>query len=157
MNKTEEKALNWILAKENIPREGVIYQASRSPDFLLPDGRSYEVKRLYGNQIMLYRKQYEALRQYKDCKIIVFGEGDSPVTIIPLVEIGSEGLLWGNIRVNLIAMSSKSHRKNIYFTNDLYDRLQSYLIQRYGQGKATLSIVVEMAVKEYLDREEAKP
>jgi len=54
-------------------------------------------------------------------------------------------------------MSSKSHRKNIYFTNDLYDRLQSYLIQKYGQGKATLSPVVEMAVKEYLDREEAKP
>ncbi len=44
---------------------------------------------------------------------------------------------------------------HIYFTDKTQDRLRNFVQRRFGSHRA-LSIIVQQAVKEYLDREEAQ-
>lgn len=46
-------------------------------------------------------------------------------------------------------------RVNIYFTTKTLDTLKHFVILRYGEKKA-LSITVEQAVKDYLERQRLK-
>lgn len=46
-------------------------------------------------------------------------------------------------------------RVNIYFTEDSLKELKEYLKAKYGKHKA-LSLIVQLAVTEFLEREKAK-
>ena len=46
-------------------------------------------------------------------------------------------------------------RVNIYFDDDTYKELKEYKEEKYGQHKA-LSLIVQLAVKEFLEAEKAK-
>jgi hypothetical protein len=82
MNKTESKTLNWLM-RQGTPKEAIHYQARRSPDFILADGRGFEAKRIVGNTIFFGAKQFEDLKRRKD-KVIVLAftdQSEEPIAL----------------------------------------------------------------------------
>ena len=47
-------------------------------------------------------------------------------------------------------------RVHINLSTETLERLQSYITNKYGAGKLALSLTVEQAVREFLEREELK-
>ncbi len=104
MNITEFQARRWIAKAANVREDEIRYSKTSTPDFTLPDGSTYEVKRLYGDKIIVYPSQLEALSYSPDTEILVFGVGDKdPVARIPTKEllecVDSGRTSWQNIRI----------------------------------------------------------
>ncbi len=59
MNKTEQKAKEWLI--EQGYKDNEIIFSENTPDFTCMDGKRYEVKFLYGNQIIFYPTQLEKM------------------------------------------------------------------------------------------------
>lgn len=55
----------------------------------------------------------------------------------------------------VISGGMKRPSLHIYFTQKTYDRLRKFVQSRFGSHRA-LSMIVQQAVEEYLDREEKK-
>jgi len=92
MNKTETKAYDWLL-KQGIPKDAIVFQRNKSPDFIFTDRNvGYEIKRLYGKKILIDPRQFELMKQQKrTITILVFSDQqDKPVATIPLREINEE-------------------------------------------------------------------
>jgi len=98
MNKTERIAKEWLL-QIGIAEEDLIFQRSRSPDFIdTKEKRGYEVKRLYKKTILLWRRQYEIMKSLDfPVDILVFSTKTfpsvlkpEPYAVIPLKDIGPE-------------------------------------------------------------------
>ena len=69
VNKTELMALEW-LEKRGYKQNEIIKNYNKSPDFICPDGKRYEVKLLYGKQIVFQSSQTKNLKD--DDIILVF-------------------------------------------------------------------------------------
>ena len=72
MNKTEEKALKWIISQGY---KNLIYK--KTPTFITFDNKNFEIKRLYGNQIIFYNKQYQILKKLTNVLILVFRDNEN--------------------------------------------------------------------------------
>ena len=46
-------------------------------------------------------------------------------------------------------------RFHVFFTNETFEQLKAFVVAKYGRAKA-MSMVIEEAVKEYLEREQSK-
>ena len=47
----------------------------------------------------------------------------------------------------------KMPRTSITISNSLYEKLQTYIKSRFGEGHRALSAVIQQAVKEFLEKE----
>ena len=98
MNKLEERAARWLKEQGITEFE---FLETRTPDFLLPDGSGYEVKRLVENRISLGTKQLTQLRRLPRAIILVFSDKQpAPVAIIPVDEIGELPCRWKEITIS---------------------------------------------------------
>jgi len=98
MNRLEEKAAIWLKEQGITEFE---FLETRSPDFLLPDGSGYEVKRLFEKRIFVDLKQLRGLRQLPRATILVFTDNQPhPVAIIPVAEIGALPCHWKGITIS---------------------------------------------------------
>ena len=69
VNKTELMAKEWLIKggyKDNEIRKN----GRQTPDFVCSDGKRYEVKFLYGNQILFYNKQIPSMKD--EDMVIIF-------------------------------------------------------------------------------------
>lgn len=80
MNKTETKAYEWLQKLYKLKPSEIVYCIGKSPDFILNDGRTFEVKRLYSNSIVLYENQIKNFKP--NTVILVWGTQDSPYKIM---------------------------------------------------------------------------
>jgi hypothetical protein len=102
MNISEEKGYNFLL-KQGYKPEDIIYQSFKTPDFVLKDGKCFEVKKLYGKTIWFTDKQFEIIKKTK-ADILIFSDlNDEPLII------KNEDLVEG---VNT----------KVYFNNQLYGK-----------------------------------
>lgn len=106
MNNTEAKAKKWLAYSYGLGEHEVVYSSSLYfPDFTLPDGKTFEVKRLYGDKIIVYTSQIEMLRVYENTRVLVFAEPVSPIANVSgkqLVEaVDNETNLAGNIKITI--------------------------------------------------------
>ncbi len=62
MNKTETLGYNWLKEKGYKDSE-ITFMSNRSPDFVCKDGRRFEVKFLYGRQILFSFPQTKQLQE----------------------------------------------------------------------------------------------
>ena len=46
-------------------------------------------------------------------------------------------------------------RFHVFFTDETFEQLKAFVVAKYGRAKA-MSMVIEEAVKEYLEREKSK-
>lgn len=92
MNKTEKKAFEWLLNK-GIPKEAIVFQVAKSPDFIFTDRNiKYEVKRSYGKKVLLRRPQFALLKKMTNVHIAVFSDDSKePIAIIPIADV-EEGM-----------------------------------------------------------------
>lgn len=68
MNKTEQMALDWLKKELGYKDNEIIFNERRTPDFTCVDGKRFEVKFLYGNQLLFSVVQE---KQLKDDDIIL--------------------------------------------------------------------------------------
>lgn len=62
MNKSERIAFEWLIKEKGLTESEIIFSGSKTPDFLCKNGKKYEVKRLYGNSILVYQSQVSDLK-----------------------------------------------------------------------------------------------
>ena len=72
MSKSEAKAFEWLKKNKGYAKEQIICQSHRSPDFIITNGEKYEVKKIYSNKIIFYKKQIEKLTD--DTFVLVFDD-----------------------------------------------------------------------------------
>lgn len=74
MNTTEAKALEWICAHHSLSPKDVKFNGRSSPDFVLPNGFGYEVKRLClrKNHFVMGRQQLAFLLKRGNCSVLVW-------------------------------------------------------------------------------------
>jgi hypothetical protein len=104
LNKTERLAFEWLLG-QGIAREEIVFHHRGSPDFVLADGRRFEVKRLYGDStLVLGGAQFLELCRdpaaIEKTTVLVFAQGErEPRHLIPLREIAEGQASWRNLRI----------------------------------------------------------
>jgi hypothetical protein len=88
MTKSERAFYEWLVKKYG---SDVRYNYRESPDFVLPDGRMFEVKYLPPRAKTLYftRKQWEELPN--NVEIAVMSDDSEPLCIIPFSELKKKG------------------------------------------------------------------
>lgn len=92
---TKRTAKEWL---ESQGYEDVFFNRKGSPDFLLPDGRKIEVKRLVKNTIYFTKKQIEELDD--KVEILIIDEKErKPIATVPF-SIVSKALPYGSFEWN---------------------------------------------------------
>ena len=85
MNATETKAFNYLAKRYNA--EDIKFHTSSSPDFTI-GFIGYEVKRLYGNKVLFFNRQWYYLSQHFCCYLLLFRDGgEEPEAIIPMSDV----------------------------------------------------------------------
>lgn len=70
MNRSEQVAHDWLL-EQGVELSEIVFRARKTPDFIVGDGRGYEVKRLYGNTIRFSAGQVDKLLEYENAVVLV--------------------------------------------------------------------------------------
>lgn len=155
INKTEKLAQAWLSETYNIPTDSITFSPTKTPDFVLPDGHGFEIKRLYGDKIIVYPSQIKALTTDTPCTILVFRSGSrEPVAKIPAEELLSainDGTrAWRNIKIVVPGYGQMLIQVKI--SGDLLKDLSAYITAEYGPNERVLSVVVRRALAEYLEK-----
>jgi len=106
MNQSERAAYEHLQEKLGYKESDITRKnAKQNPDFICPD-KAYEVKRLYGNTITVYKNQVEDIEEHKTEILVV---DDSEVV---------ESFLWENregtsVNVNIHEQNQKSVPKRV--------------------------------------------
>ena len=121
MNKIEERALKWIAETTGYGKGEIQFSNNSSPDFTLPDGRSFEVKYSYLKEkvkkrkhITIYPRQWAHLVTLTDCTILVFTQGDKPEYVIPMSEIPVGTKTWRDVRIDSCEINKRSVPRDVY-------------------------------------------
>ena len=102
MNKSEKNAFDWLV-RQGVSPTDIIFQESKSPDFLLADGRRFEVKRLYAKKgqqgkILFSPRQLQYLRELDNVEVLVFtDDGADPVEIVPTKALQEGATTWRGV------------------------------------------------------------
>ena len=122
MNKTQERALNWLIAQGN-KRQDIQFKQS-SPCFFIKD-KKYDVKRLYGSQIIFYNNQYLQLKKSPNTIILVFRDNEtSPYLKINFTELKDLPTKYKDLEINWVDIHSKV--KTVRLSEKTKERLQSH-------------------------------
>lgn len=153
MNKTEEQAYKWLL-KQGLTEKDIVYQASRTPDFLCADGKKYEAKRLYGDLIWLYNNQLQNLKA-SNTSIIVMREGVSdPVAIIHSSELAENEIVRG-IKIRVVQLGDRSPISLYGDTKKRLIQVLGHMEQSNGKVKS-IDQTVNTLIDEYWNRRKEK-
>ncbi|MBU2639602.1 MAG: hypothetical protein KKG75_02740 [Nanoarchaeota archaeon] len=122
MNKTQERALNWLIT-QGYKKQDIIFKQS-SPCFFVKE-KKYDIKRLYGNQIIFYNKQYSQLKKQSSTIILIFRDNESePYLKINFSEIKDLPSRYKDIEINWVDISTKV--RTLRVSEKTKDRLQGY-------------------------------
>lgn len=154
MNITERAARKWLARENGVREHEIIYNRTVTPDFKLPDGSLYEVKRLYGDKVIFYPTQIKALSRHPQCRILIFGkDSDSPVAIMPAGELGKavEESVWRSVRV-VVALPLGLTKYQIYLTPQLQEAFDRYIKEQFGPHEHVASALFRKAMEEFLEK-----
>ena len=143
LNKTDEKALKWIVEQEDVKTTDVI--KGDCPDFTLRNGNSYEAKRLYGKNVLLFtQNQYDILRVRDNCRLLVFDDGsEQPTEVISCKDLGN-----GKWSYEIKIVDDLGIRANVWLSRTLYSELEKTARQ---EGLETNDLIREV-LEEYVSR-----
>lgn len=157
MNATEEKACAWLAASKGVGRDDIVYSATSTPDFILPDESMYEVKLLYKDKMILFPSQITALSHLPKVQVLVFKrDGAKPLAIIPAGEL-IEAIEKGRDSCHNIKLVIYASTLRVYLHKEVWDALRKYTYDRVSSQQplgrlSSTSIVAEVAIKEFLER-----
>lgn len=120
MNKTEEKALDWLIKQGY---KNLIYK--KTPTFITSENKKFEIKRLYGNQIIFYNKQYQILKKLDNVQILIFRDNEfSPFLKFKFDEIKDLKKQYKDIEINWVNIDEKI--KTIRLSEKTKNRLKKF-------------------------------
>lgn len=123
MNKTQEKALNWLI-KQGYKKEEIAVK-QKSPNFSTVDSKKFEVKRLYGAQIIFYNSHYHQLKKDPKTTILVFRDNeDEPFLKFKFEEIKNMPSNYRGIDINWVGLNQSI--KAIRLSTKTKERLQEF-------------------------------
>jgi len=101
MNKSEIKGYNWLISK-GYTESDIVFQGRSTPDFLTSDDKGWEIKRLYGkNLIWMSASQFKRIKQMENTQVVIFTDDlDLPISEIASNEL-KEGIIFDGIRLQL--------------------------------------------------------
>jgi len=76
MNRSEKICFEWI-KEQGYSEDEIFYQQTKTPDFICKNGKRFEAKRLYGDQILIYDRQ---IKNLKNVIIVVVNLSENKVT-----------------------------------------------------------------------------
>jgi len=153
MNTTEKLARGWIAKEHDISEQEIVFLSTGTPDFTTPGGIKYEIKRLYGDKIILYPSQVRAFRGDPAIQVAIFADGaDKPILITPSSTI-TEAIDCGKSVVSNIRIIITEDRLQIYIPDKLTEALERYLQDKFPAGGRITSVIVREALYEKLKRE----
>ncbi|MEM1868560.1 MAG: hypothetical protein QXY41_05995 [Thermoproteota archaeon] len=144
---TKRIVIDWLV-RSGYRREDIVFNRRSSPDFILPDGRKIEVKRLAGSTIYFTPKQWESLTD--DVEVVVVKEDmREPVAIVPfsmIRKVAESGI--GRIgNLNIIARRpGKTRVIHIWCDEDLYRTFMSYSANYKDHAEALRELMVRAGV-----------
>ena len=122
MNKTQERALNWLIS-EGYKKQDILFKQS-SPCFFTKD-KKFDVKRLYGNQIIFYNNQYKQLKKFPNTTILIIRDNESsPYLKINFNEIKNLPSSYKDIEINWVDIDTQV--KTIRLSAKTKSRLQEH-------------------------------
>lgn len=122
MNKTQERALNWLIS-QGYKKQEIMFKQS-SPCFSIKD-KKFDVKRFYGNQIIFYNKQYSELKKNPNTIILIFRDNENePYLKINFNELKSLPSNYKGIELNWVDIDNEV--KTIRVSEKTKSRLQDY-------------------------------
>jgi len=95
MNKSEAIVLTRL---KSLGYNGILFHASKTPDFTTEQGDSFEVKTLENNGISFADNQFKTLCTMPDTVIIVV-EGNNILTMFPFSNIKEGQESWNNLKI----------------------------------------------------------
>lgn len=121
MNKTEERARDWLIGEIGYSPEDIVFRSSKSPDFILANGISVEVKRVTGKTLTIRETQWLDL-QSCNCLIAIFDD----VCSVPKALIPVQGLkpptTWGEYTIKVNPDGMAKWRLHLQILSELRDR-----------------------------------
>ena len=124
MNRTQEKAFHWLM-QQGYKREEISFKQNHSPNFITNDGKKFDVKRLYGTQIIFYNKQYQQLKHHPKTLILVFKENEQePFLKLRFEEISSLPDHYKEIDINWVSLEQEVGA--IRISKKTKERLQAF-------------------------------
>ena len=124
MNRTQEKALQWLL-HQGYKREEISIKQNGSPNFTVSDGKKFEAKRLYGTQIIFYSTQQQQLKHHPKTLILIFRENEQePFARFKFEEISSLPKNYKGIEINWINLEQDIG--TIRISKKTKERLQAF-------------------------------
>jgi len=168
MNMSETNFYSWLI-RQGYDSSEITYQASETPDFIGSDAR-WEVKKLYGNQIMVRSKiQADFIEDGGEKDFIVImpenpKEDKNPIAIVPCSELRVDGTyktkdlekwsptgeislthIYPRLWIKPIFEYDVGERIHVYFKNE---DLVKWLREQVERGKyRNLSHAIEKAVE----------
>lgn len=110
MNKIEIKAFNYLIEKRYYSKDDIIFQYSKSPDFIIKD-KGFEIKTKYNKTIYFNRNQFDKLRNLKNVDILVFDNyNDDPVVIFPSFELNENENIYD---CKIVVQDKHKHNKSV--------------------------------------------
>ena len=100
MNQLEKKALGWLSDRFNISRLDIQFRFKDSPDFIMPDGTGFEVKRLFHGRIAFYGGQWGKLVDYGNCYILTFNDDPQPCHVISMSQLPVGIKKWQDVNIS---------------------------------------------------------
>ena len=123
MNKTQEKAINWLITQGYKKSDLIVRQ--KSPSIVTKDNKKYEIKRLYGTQIIFYNTHYHQLKKFPSTTILVFRDNEEiPFLKFKFEEIKTRPLHYKEIEINWVNKDIKI--STVRLSESTKERLQSY-------------------------------
>jgi len=93
MNKTVKKAYTFLLKKYD--KKDISFNTRMPYKFLTSDGKRWEVKRLYGNKILLSKKHFDYLCNNETIILVFSDDKDYPVLKINSLELNKRRVFNG--------------------------------------------------------------
>lgn len=116
MNKTEEKAYEYLLKYRDYSEKDIVFQHNITPDFITSDGRGYEVKQVKrvcnSSFILINPSQIDKLKSMEDAEILAFNDGED-IPIIFTTDMLFENNIIGGIKI-VLAGRSVTIREDVY-------------------------------------------
>lgn len=121
MNEIEQRAYNWLINVCKYRPNEIVFQRTKTPDFITTDGKGYEAKKLYGAIVWFYSQQIERLKENQNNTVLVFNSGVLPKAIISSADLEAGKVIDG-IRITVISNVGSS---KILVDNELVERLKT--------------------------------
>ena len=148
MNKSETKAKKWLIEKKGYKEGEIVFQRTRTPDFLCSDGQSFEVKRLYQNTIWFHNTQAEEIQKEKNCSVLIMADNiEEPVKIINPEQI-KDGAILDGIRIKIV----EKNQLCLPINKNLEGEFREKAMQTKGYRRGALKEALEEAIEDWLNK-----